>query len=262
MENHYREYLDFAKGIAMHAGEIMLKYFNAKDISKYKGDRSIVTLADTEINSYLIEQVKAKYPTHAVDGEEEKYGTSNLMWLCDPVDGTAQFARGIPVAVDGVPIVGVVYDPFVKEMFWAVKGQGAYKNGEKISVNDIPLDDNRAMGSYDMFPVPKLPIGVPVCDVYKAIEKLDVYSVSIGSCIRSCTAVADGHYVFHLFPSKKYVDISAVKVIVEEAGGMVRNFYGDEQRYDKEIIGAIVSNKVAYDDVLKVIKKIMGVCVA
>ena len=60
MEN--KEYLEFAKEIAYEAGKIMLKYFNTKDISSYKGDKTIVTLADKEINTYLINRVKEKFP--------------------------------------------------------------------------------------------------------------------------------------------------------------------------------------------------------
>ena len=133
------EYLEFAKDIAYQAGKIMLKYFNQNNGSNYKGDKTIVTLADTEINSYLIERVKEKYPNHAVDGEEEQFGESNFVWVCDPVDGTAMYARHIPVAVfslalvvDGEPIIGVVYDPFTDSLYSAAKGNGVYKNDEKI----------------------------------------------------------------------------------------------------------------------------------
>ena len=74
----YSEYLNFAKDIAKYAGEIMLKYFSKDNGEKYKGDKTIVTLADTEINSFLINRVKEKYPSHAVDGEEEQFGESNI----------------------------------------------------------------------------------------------------------------------------------------------------------------------------------------
>ncbi|MCI8362187.1 MAG: hypothetical protein HFJ41_03500 [Clostridia bacterium] len=72
--SEYEGYLQFAKEIAKEAGNIMKKYFARKDISSYKGDKTIVTLADKEINSYLIKRVKEKYPEHCVDGEEEQFG--------------------------------------------------------------------------------------------------------------------------------------------------------------------------------------------
>ena len=62
-----QEYLEFAKDIACQAGKIMLKYFNQNNGASYKGDKTIVTLADTEINSYLIKKVKETYPAHAVE---------------------------------------------------------------------------------------------------------------------------------------------------------------------------------------------------
>ena len=153
------EYLDFAKDIAKYAGTIMLKYFNQDNGEKYKVDKTIVTLADTEINSYLVKMVKEKYPNHAVDGEEEQFGESSYKWVCDPVDGTAMYARHIPVAVfslalvvDGEPILGVVYDPFTDSVYSAVKGEGAYKNNKKMEVNGIALDDMKSVSNFDMWP--------------------------------------------------------------------------------------------------------------
>lgn len=128
MEQHAK-YLEFAKSIAYKAGEIMIKYFKGDNQASYKFDQTIVTKADTEINQYLIQRVKETFPTHSVDGEEEQFGKSDYVWVCDPVDGTAMYARHIPVAVfslalviDGVPVVGVVYDPFTDSLYSATKG--------------------------------------------------------------------------------------------------------------------------------------------
>ena len=77
------EYLIFAKGIAYKAKEIMLKYFNNSG-SSYKSDNTIVTKADKEINDYLIKKVKEVYKNHSVDGEENSFGKSNYVWVCDP----------------------------------------------------------------------------------------------------------------------------------------------------------------------------------
>ena len=73
----------------------MLKYFKEDNGANYKFDQTIVTKADTEINKYLVKKVKERFPTHSVDGEEEKFGESNYVWVCDPVDGTAMYARHI-----------------------------------------------------------------------------------------------------------------------------------------------------------------------
>ena len=261
MKKEYNEYLEFAKSIACKAGEIMLKYFSAKDISKYKGDKTIVTLADTEINSYLIERVKEKYPTHSVFGEEEKLNNnSNFIWVCDPVDGTAQYARGVPIAtfslalvIDGVSVIGVVLDPFTNSLYHAVKEQGAFKNNERMKVSDIGLDDKRSVSSFDLCFASHPYASVMFPALWELMEKY--YFVSVGSCVRGCVAVADGQYNLHLFPGCGCHDIAAVKIIVEEAGGVVRNLYGQEDKMDGNIKGAIVCNKVTYNEVFELLKK-------
>lgn len=252
------EYLDFAKDIAYQAGKIMLKYFNKNNGASYKGDRTIVTLADTEINSYLIKRVKDKYPKHSVDGEEEQSGESNYIWVCDPVDGTAMYARHIPVAVfslalviDGVPYVGVVYDPFTDSLYSAIKGKGAYKNNDKISVNNYTLDDIRTTCHCDMWSKADY-------NIYKVFEKLREKTNlnDIGSITRASCCVATGDYSLTIFTGTKHkhCDIAAVKVIVEEAGGKVTDLFGNDQRYDQDIKGAVISNGIVHYEVLKVIK--------
>lgn len=254
-----KEYLEFAKEIACKAGKIMLEYFNAKDISSYKGDKTIVTLADKEINTYLINSVRERFPEHSVDGEEEKFGKSNYVWVCDPVDGTAMYARHIPVAVfslalvvDGESKVGVVYDVFTDTLYSAIKGEGAYKNGEKISVNDYKLDDMRSVSNFDMWPEAEY-------NLYDSLKELGkkTYFVGLGSVIRAGMCVASGEFNLAIFPGtkRKNCDIAAVKVIVEEAGGKVTNLFGEEQRYDNDINGAIISNGIIHKEVINTIKQ-------
>lgn len=255
----HKEYLDFAISIAMEAKKINEKYFDKAMESGYKNDKTIVTVADKEINDYLIQRVKEVYPTHAVDGEEEKFGDSSYKWVCDPVDGTAMFARGIPTScfslalvIDGVSTVGVVYDTFTDNLYTAIKGEGAYRNGSRINVSDIKLDDMRSVCHYDMWPSSKYNI----FDVIKELGKKS-YFVSIGSIIRASVAVASGEFVACIFPGTvgKNCDIAAVKVIVEEAGGKVTNFYNEEDRYDKDINGAVISNGVVHEEIINELVK-------
>lgn len=257
MEN--KEYLEFAKGIAYEAGKIMLKYFKQNNGASYKGDKTIVTLADKEINTFLINRVKEKFPTHSVDGEEEQFGTSEYVWVCDPVDGTAMYARHIPVAVfslalvvNGVSQIGVVYDVFTDTLYSAIKGEGAYKNEEKITVNDFELNDMRSVSNFDMWSN----ADYNLYDVIKTIGK-KTYFVSIGSVIRACMCVASGEFNLAIFPGtkRKNCDIAAAKVIVEEAGGKVTNLFGEDQRYDTDIKGAIISNGIIHREVIEEIKK-------
>lgn len=252
------KYLEFAKEMALDAGKIMKKYFSEDNGANYKFDQTIVTKADTEINSLLIERVKSTFPDHSVDGEEEQFGKSEYVWVCDPVDGTAMYARHIPVAVfslalviDGVSTVGVVYDVFTDSLYTAIKGEGAYKNGVKISVNDIKLDDMRSVSNFDMWPAAEY-------NIYDSIKELGkkTYFVSIGSVIRACMCAANGDFNLAIFPGTKHknCDIAAAKVIVEEAGGKVTDLFGNDQRYDQSIKGAVISNGIVHDETLEVLK--------
>lgn len=254
-----QRYLEFAKEIAKEAGKIMLKYFNQDNKSSYKEDNTIVTIADTEINDYLIKRVKIEFPTHSVDGEENKFGNSNHIWVCDPIDGTAMYARGIPVSVfslalviDGEPIIGVIYDPFTNQMYHAVKGKGTYKNGQKITVSNIPLNDKKSVSHYDMWPSSNY-------NIYDVIKELGekTYFVSVGSIARACTCIASGDFNLAIFPGtkNKNCDIAAAKIIVEEAGGKVTDLFGNNQRYDTDINGAVISNGIVHDEVISIIKK-------
>ena len=83
------------------------------------------------------------------------------------------------------------------------------------------------------------------------------YFIGLGSITRACTCVASGEFVLAICPgtTHKNYDIAAAKVIVEEAGGKVTNLFGDEQRYDKSIKGAVISNGKVHDEVISTIKK-------
>lgn len=254
-----KEYLEFAKEIAIEAGKIMLKYFNADNETAYKIDKTIVTKADTEINEYLIRKVKETYPHHSVDGEEKQFGDSEYVWVCDPIDGTAMYARHIPTFVfslalvhNGESIVGLVYDAFMNNLYTAIKGEGAYLNGNKIHVNDVVLDDMRSVAHYDMHPSSEYNI----FDVIKELGKKS-YFVSIGSIIRASMCVASGDFNLAIFPLRRHrnCDIAAAKVIVEEAGGVVTDLFGNDQRYDEDINGAVISNGVIHDEVIATIKR-------
>ena len=253
------DFLEFAKEIALYAGSVMLKYIDTDKDASYKEDETIVTRADKEINDYLIERVKSVYPNHAVDGEEAQFGESEYVWVCDPVDGTAMYARGIRTAtfslaltLNGETIVAVVNDVFSNKLYYAEKGNGSYCNGKRINVNEFNLKDKQSIGHFDMWP--SAPYNI--YDVVKELGKSS-YILSIGSVVRACLEVANGGFTFAIFPGTlhKNCDIAAVNLIVTEAGGIVTDMFGNEQRYDQSINGAIISNKVVYSEVLETIKK-------
>ena len=140
------QYLEFAKGLAKEAEEIALRYFSFETETTWKGDDTPLTKADTEINDLVIKRINETYPEHSIYGEErsEIKENSKYIWVCDPIDGTAGFSCGLPIFVfsialvdqsNGLPILGLINDPVMKNMYFAYKGSGAYRNGKKIFVS-------------------------------------------------------------------------------------------------------------------------------
>ena len=154
--------------------------------------------------------------------------------------------------IKGESKIGVVFDPFTNSLYTAIKGKGAYKNGEKINVNEYELDDMRSVCHYDLW------VGADY-NISRVIQELanKTYFIGLGSIIRACMCVATGDFSLAIFPGTKHknCDIAAVKVIVEEAGGMVTDLFGNEQPYDESINGAIISNGKVHNEVVETIKK-------
>lgn len=255
-----QEYLDFAIEIAKYAGNKIKDNFSSINNISYKKDRTPVTEVDKNINHYLIKKVNEKYPDHSVVGEEEvSSNISNYVWVCDPIDGTGMFTNSIPVCVfslalvkDGKVQVGVVYDPFLEKMYTAIRGMGAYCNGEKIHVNDKHVGDLGYRVNYEMWNNAKFDTMMIVHDMLSKVR-----ISNIGSVARSCVAIASGDFSCDLFPGTDHgnCDIAASSLIVEEAGGKVTDFYGNTQRYDQTINGAIISNGISHDEIIEFVKK-------
>lgn len=257
------EYLQFAKQLALDAGEIMRRHFH-KDVSvREKEDKSIVTVADEEINRLVVLRVAEAYPEHAVFGEEESaMKRSKYIWVCDPIDGTIPYAKGMLVSVfslalvgadDGQPIIGVVYDPFADRLYSAVKGQGAFLNDLPIAVSDKKLM-RHSIVNIEWWGDAPFDIDTVLHNISK---ETNIHVHHLGSVIGASAYVAAGRYEASIFPgtTAKSVDIAAIKVIVEEAGGKVTDLFGNEQRYDGDIHGALITNDVVYDELAARLKQ-------
>ena len=140
----------------------------------------------------------------------------------------------------------------IQNTYFLSLATAAYKNGEKITVNDYELDDMKTVCHYDLWPEADY-------NISKVLQELGnkTYIIGLGSIIRACMCVASGDFTLAIFPGTKHknCDIAAVKVIVEEAGGTVTDLFGNEQRYDESINGAVISNGKVHNEVTETVKK-------
>jgi myo-inositol-1(or 4)-monophosphatase len=144
MESKSRE-LEVAIRAALEAGKILEKYFETEMEHLIKEDKTIVTIADRESEEKIKEIILGEFPGHSIEGEETGYteNGSDYTWHVDPLDGTRNFANGIPffatsigLEKKGELVVGVVNNPVPKSsLFFAEKGKGAYNDGRKIYVS-------------------------------------------------------------------------------------------------------------------------------
>jgi len=142
-----RDHLDFAVQTAYEAGRLTLGYFRTGEARpELKPDDTPVTVADREAEKLIRARIGARYPGHAVVGEEYGAGGatgSSHRWILDPIDGTKAFVRGVPLygvliglEIEGRCEVGVAYFPALGEMVYAASGLGCYCDGRRCKVSD------------------------------------------------------------------------------------------------------------------------------
>ena len=157
-KNNMENYHDFSVNLVRKAGMLLLEARRGVIEVSHKGqdERDVVTKADLEVSAFLTEEILKAFPDHKVYSEEDAKAKeaqmSGFEWVLDPIDGTANFSRGIPhfaVCVgllhDGVVIVGAVYNPVTNELFSFEKERGVFLNGASIKTSSV-TDPSQAQG--------------------------------------------------------------------------------------------------------------------
>lgn len=253
-------YKTFVTEIALEAGELIRKNFTTGMKKEWKYGYSATTKTDHIINKLVIDRIKEKFPDHNVLGEEKDSlsGTSNFVWVCDPVDGTKPFSHAIPTSVfslalveSGISMVGIVYDPFLDRMFFAEKNKGAFLNERKITVSPENQIKHSLFGvCYGWKEEP-----FDFSSLAREIKHQSGEVIDVGSITYMGALVAAGELAGTFFQGTKPHDTAALKVIVEEAGGKVTDLFGNDQRYDRDIQGHICSNGVLHDESVRLFKE-------
>jgi histidinol-phosphatase len=248
----YASDLELALKLADAADILTLDRFQSLDLHvETKPDTTPVSDADLAAEALIREMIGAVRPDDAVLGEEQGIiGTGPRRWILDPIDGTKNFIRGVPVwatlialEVDGEVSVGVVSAPALGRRWWASKGGGAYANGRRCAVSDITEvadasfgyssltgweEQGRIKGFLDL-----------ACSAWRNRGFGDFWS----HCM-----VAEGAIDFSAEPEVSLWDIAPLKIIVEEAGGIFTDLAGDATPYSGSIV---CSNGPLHEEVLR-----------
>jgi myo-inositol-1(or 4)-monophosphatase len=222
--------------IAIESGEIVRNHFGTMHEIEFKtNDSNLVTEADKKSEKHITDFIKKKFPTHDILAEEsgEQRKGSDYLWVIDPLDGTTNFAHGVPIfsvsiglQKSGETVAGVVYDIMQNIIYSAELGSGSLANSNKIKVSETEKLNHSLLVTgfpYNIAENPENAFGKfeILTKSSRGIRRLG--SAAIDFCYVA-KGVFDGFWEVHLHPW----DVCAGKLIVEEAGGVVTDFDGQK----------------------------------
>lgn len=253
---NYEKWLQFSAQMTREAGEIVNSLFGSPPELRFKegldGRPSTLTTADLKSEKHLVAQIERQFPDHGIFGEEgtDIKNDADYVWYLDPLDGTTNFWRNIPLYGISVgltyqkkPVLGVLYFPSLKLMVSGYEGGGAFANDEQITVSQRTLD--RSM-YYVSCQEARSGLRFPL------IEKKVGWVKAIDATSYELAQIAMGDAEIYTFFQKAPQDMVAGTVLVQEAGGMVTDESGSPWTTDSEII--VASNGIAHEEILKLIK--------
>lgn len=228
-------FLDIATEAALAAGSILSDLWGKLESIEEKGQSgNLVTEADKKAEQTILEILNRHFPEHSFLAEESGLSgqnQANYLWAIDPLDGTTNFAHGYPIScvsigllIQGIPSVGVVYNPFRQELFRAVKGQGATLNRRPIHVSQTTLLAQSLLVSG--FAYDRRETNDTNYPEFCYLTHLTQGVRRSGSAAIDITEVACGRLDGYWERGIKPWDVVAGIVILEEAGGTVTAYEG------------------------------------
>jgi len=243
--------------IVRKAGALAHSYFR-KNVQGYdKGGGSIVTQADIEVENYLKKALGQLIPGSGFIAEESLRAPAEYTWVIDPIDGTRNFAHGLPYYAISVALVykeelifGMVYDPSQNELFWGEKGKGAFCNAQPLGLKDRERRPVEGLLIATNSFIKKTRLE-RIMQVYEALKEYNPSLRCTGSAALDITYAAAGYIDIAIFKGLAWWDIAAAACIAEQAGLKVTDFQGNKiQEKNDTFLAAPV---YLYENVRKVL---------
>jgi myo-inositol-1(or 4)-monophosphatase len=253
-----KEFLETAIAAARAAGALQKQSYCGDFAIEYKGETNLVTEVDQACEALIVETINSRHPGQDILAEENEYASlrSGFTWVVDPLDGTTNYTHGIPwfcvsiaLEIENVVRVGVIYHPMMEQLFTVVKGEGAFLNGERLSVSHrVPLRQSLVATG---FPYDRATDPDNNFDNFFTFQMAARAVRRFGAAALDLAYVAtgrlDGFWEAKLHPW----DVAAGVLLVEEAGGAVTG-YGGEQ-YDIRNHRIVASNGLIHQEMLAIL---------
>lgn len=233
--------LNVAIDAAIRAGEKIMEIYSGSIEVEYKENNTPLTLADKRANDIIVDSLLKNFPEYSILSEEKKDTKDRLendwCWIVDPLDGTKEFIKkngeftvNIALSYKHKSVLGVIYVPVTKELYYAVKGHGAHLKSQNFvkelqvsnKSEDLILVASRSHTSKQLFKLIK-----ENNNKFKEVK-------NAGSSLKGCLIAKGEADVYYRFGLTSEWDTAAMQCIVEEAGGIFRQLDSSDMLYNRE----------------------------
>ncbi len=251
------QYLDFAKRLAIGAGSIMVD-LEGKPFKPTKDINYINEHVAKEIEKFVAKEIATTLPDHNLfDFQPSLNAGVDYEWICDYVDGAYCYSKEHKISVTSIAlqyknktIVSAIYNPWTRQLFYASKDGGAFLNDKQINTS------HDAIATGTLVDVEWWPWANYDVDSWLHNVSLEtgIYALHVGSVIHAACLVASGSFAAAVLGKSmigKNHEIAAIKLIIEEAGGLLTDLEGSTVGYKNEIKGLLIANPSCHQDLVK-----------
>lgn len=258
MNAEWRARYEVALDAARQAGQLALSHFDTGDTCiavEWKQDQTPVTLADRGAEALLQTTLLGKFPKDGFLGEEsgERPGTSGFRWIIDPIDGTRNFVRGIPLwatlvglEYKGEQIAGVAYAPAMKQVYRALRGEGGFRDERRLHVSTVARLEEAHLFYSSISWFAKAGCEHRFLELVKRTQRQRGFGDFYGFVL-----VAQGSGDLTVEHGVHIWDLCALKVIVEEAGGTLTDWHGGRDISRPDVLA---SNALLHEAALQTLR--------
>ena len=263
MDRELKEIIDAAREAAQRAGNYLRDGFATRPEIGFKGEINLVTERDLKSQEIIFDFLDREFPEHAILSEEglDIRGGAERRWVIDPLDGTTNYAHGLPVFCvslafqeEGITRAALIYNPILEETFWAAGGAGSHLNDQRLSVSKEKNLSESLLATgfpYDLRESPSP--AVPLFDRFilraRAVRRCGSAALDLAY---TAAGRFDGFWELKLHPW----DTAAGALLVEEAGGRVSDFNGSP--FDPFGRECLASNDRIHAQMIDVIRSLSG----